>query len=68
MIGIYADGGRTTPDKAITEIRWRPRGEGKEREMAVSSEDGSVRVYGFKLEVSTLDLPPPDLPPTHESQ
>ncbi|KAI5806563.1 WD40-repeat-containing domain protein [Peziza echinospora] len=38
------------PDKAITEIRCRP-GSGSEKgwEMAVASEDGSVRIYAFEV-------------------
>ncbi|KAA8913153.1 WD40-repeat-containing domain protein [Sphaerosporella brunnea] len=40
---------RITPDKAITDITWRPNGVEKERELAVTSEDGSVRVYKAEL-------------------
>lgn len=37
-----------TPDRAVTQITWRPARAGEGRlEMAVSSEDGSIRVYAF---------------------
>jgi elongator complex protein 2 len=40
-----------TPDKAITEITWRPGTHSLEAvEVAVASEDGSVRIYGIFLE------------------
>lgn len=39
---------RITPDKAVTQVAWRPL-KGGVAEMAVVSEDCSVRVYGFTL-------------------
>jgi elongator complex protein 2 len=47
---MKSDWCRITPDKAITQISWRPSGaESTEREIAVASEDGSVRVYKASL-------------------
>ncbi|PWW80446.1 WD40 repeat-like protein [Tuber magnatum] len=41
---------RITPDKSVTRITWRPtKGQVGKREMAVSSEDFSVRVYSIPI-------------------
>lgn len=41
---------RITPDNAITELTWRPIvGRERVRELAVASEDASVRIYTVPL-------------------
>ncbi|RPB00114.1 WD40 repeat-like protein [Choiromyces venosus 120613-1] len=41
---------RITPDKSVTQITWRPtEGQLGKKEMAVSSEDFSVRVYSISI-------------------
>ncbi|KAK6334936.1 hypothetical protein TWF718_010376 [Orbilia javanica] len=40
--------GYITPAQAITQIAWRPTGEDKSFEVAISSEDSSVRIYDIQ--------------------
>ncbi|KAK6529595.1 hypothetical protein TWF281_008766 [Arthrobotrys megalospora] len=41
--------GYIVPDKTITQIAWRPTAEGTSFEVAISSEDGSVRIYDVQI-------------------